>query len=450
MATATQPEQTTQTALAPVNARLIRSHGDLTALLQHWQQHQVHALCPTVDFGALPAQYVLVPALVKIDPDPKMGDVYYREDFCGPDEVALTATALQKIANCAGISLFTQRTDPRTALNYWEFRATATWTSFDGTKQHRTATKEWDLRDGAEQIKGFKPRQIAESRKHGSRNAETRAINAVIRQLGVKQKYSRKELERPFGLVRVVFQPDMKDPVQRAVVAQNALGSGSTMYPTALPPAADVINGEIVREEPASTSTTAAADDFDPVPAAEAKPQPQTRYTVTAVQKQERPGQGPLFYVLTEQTGATRLHTEDEALAREALRAKKAGLPIELTSQVEQDATHHFEATWILELRVIEPATAGSQPSSGACTVVKVDEKSGTNSRGPWTLYTITFSTGEQGTTFSRTDGEAAKAARDAKTPVTPRLEDDPKYPNQQNVTQLIVGEQKSFLESEL
>lgn len=446
--------QTPDTALVPAGVRhVITSQRDFAALLQQWQAEAVHALCPTIDFGALPEQFALVPAKVKIDPDPTMGDVYFRSDFCKPGEVALTAIGLQKIANCAGISLITRRTDPRTLLQYWEFQAVASWTGLDGAKQIRTATKEWDLRDGAEQIKGFTPKQISEARKHGARNAETRAINAVIRQLGVKQKYTVQELQKPFGVVRVVFQPDMKDPVQRAVVAHHAMGGTATMYPTAALAAApgDVIEGQLADTPSSHESRPAPAPsdvEFDVAPGATAtpvQPAPPTRYTITAVQKRDRAGQSPVFYVLTEETKDQRLHTEDEQLARTALRAKGAGAIVSL----ELETRGLSKEAWILELTVADAETAAAAKPIERY-VVTVDEKKGTNARGEWILFTLTFSTGEQGTTFSKSIGEAAKKARDTRAAVTPRFENNPQYPDTPTVSELLLGTQASFLESEL
>ena len=475
--------ETPETGLVRAGARsLITTQQALEQQLQVWQSQHVHALCPVIDFGALPEQYALVPAKVQIDPNPQMGEVYFNSQFCKPGEVALSAIGLQKLAHCAGISLYTKRTDPRNIPNYWEYQAVARWTGLDGAPIERSATKEWDLRDGSDQLKGFTPKQISEARKHGGRNAETRAINAAIRQLGIKQKYTTEELKKPFGLVRVVYQPDMRDPVQRAIVAQSALGASAAFAHPAALPAGNVIEGELAHDdrEPARpdtatnasshTQTSGAAarattpePDFDPVPDVTRKPASETpkRYAITSVQKV---GDGGHYYVLTAETGTQRLHTEDAQLARDLFALKGKGPIVELQLQVEADAETKEEATWIVGWRNVAAAAAAVPPidtaaaapalPEGACFVEKIDQKSGTNQRTgkAWKLFTVTFSTGEQGKTFSETIAKEAEAARAGRLPVTVTLHDNPQYPDSQDLVALAIVDtrQRSFLESEL
>lgn len=452
MGASTMEQTTNETALVRPGARLlIKSQELYTQVLQQWQQEQVHALCPVVDFGALPEQFALVPAKVKLSPDPRDGDVY-KGHFCKDGEVAPTAMGLQKIARCAGISLQQVRTDPRTIPNYWEVKAIGTWTGLDGTKESREATKEWDLRDGSENLKGFTPKQISEALKHGLRNAETRAISAVIRQLGIKQKFTVAELAKPFGLVRVVFQPDMKDPVQRAIVTQQAIGGAMAFaHPgAALPPAPpSVIDAQVVDEprsrasapEPAFESVAA-----DAPPPEEPAGAPQ-RYAVTKVQKVDG---AERYFVFTEQTKDQRLITDDGQLARTAVSAKGQG-PI-----VELDLERRGEESWILELKLVpktEAASASDQvPPVGTCFVEKIDEKTGERNGRTWRRRTITFSTGEFGVTFSDTIAKDAEEARTKRLPVKIQLEDNPSYPDQQDLKALTLVDtrQSSFLESEL
>src|SRR5439155_10873 len=85
--------------------------------------------------------------------------------------------------------------------------------------------KEWDLRDGSPQLKGWKPAQIEEARKHGLRNCEARAINAAIREAGcgIRQKYKVEDLAKPFVVMRVAFRANMDDPDQKRMVLERAL-----------------------------------------------------------------------------------------------------------------------------------------------------------------------------------------------------------------------------------
>lgn len=456
---------TPQTGLVRAGSRaLIASQAQYEVQLQTWQREQVHALCPMVDFGALPEQFVLVPAKVKINPIPDAGEVYFRSDFCKSGEVALSAMGLQKIAQCAGISLDTTRTDPRTIALYWEFKATASWIGVDGARQSRTATLEWDLRDGSERIKSFTPKQVAEARKHGARNAETRAISAVIRQLGVRQKYTVAELEKPFGLVRVVYQPNMSDPVQRAIVTQQALGGAATFYPGAgLLQAADIIDGHLADAPPVApvtgpltAPTPPEPPDFDEISTSMQEAPPPERYRIVKAEMQKRDGLEPLYFLTTD-AGVT-FRTEHGALARLGAEAKKADAWV--TIEDERKGEHR----WIVEIRRVDatPDVATSTAAApvlpaGTCFVEAVEEKSGVKkvdgkADRPWKRYTITLSSGEFGTTFSASLGSVAMEARDKRLPVKATLEDNPAYPEQQTLTALVIIDpnQPSLLVSEL
>src|SRR6185369_13154252 len=97
-------------------------------------------------------------------------------------------------------------------------------------------------------MKGWTSNQIDEGRKHGLRNCEARAINAAIRECGcgIKQKYTRAELAKPFVVVRVAFQPDFSDPDIKRMVTQQAMSGVSALYPAAARelPARDVGDNE--------------------------------------------------------------------------------------------------------------------------------------------------------------------------------------------------------------
>jgi hypothetical protein len=91
-------------------------------------------------------------------------------------------------------------------------------------------------------------------RKNGLRACESRAINAAIRECGcgIKQKYTRAELEKPFLVVRVAFQPDMRDPaIKEMVTARRSAASRDVSAAARELPAHDVVDGEVRGREPA-------------------------------------------------------------------------------------------------------------------------------------------------------------------------------------------------------
>jgi len=225
-----------------------------------------NVLTPFTAISGLAAQHGIIVSQVKINTDTSKtgpGEVYDGLPFLSRDEVALAKIGLRKLAECGAISTRTERTDPRTIAHYWEFRAIASYRGIDGAIVTREATAEWDLRDGSARLKGWTPNQITEGRKNGLRNAETRAINAAIRECGcgIKQKYTKTELEKPFLVLRVAFQPDMTDPEQRRMVAEHGLRSTSTLYGGGgrLLPANDAVDGEVL-DEPRTVGSGKAAD----------------------------------------------------------------------------------------------------------------------------------------------------------------------------------------------
>lgn len=64
-------------------------------------------------------------------------------------------------------------------------------------------------------------RDMLQKRKHKSKLAETGAMTRVVRALlNLKSTYTAKELEKPFIVVRTVFQPDYSDPDTKKALAE--------------------------------------------------------------------------------------------------------------------------------------------------------------------------------------------------------------------------------------
>lgn len=228
---------TTETALEKPAERtpaVITTPEQYRGALLRWQEQHYNVLTPFSNISGLAASHGIITSLVQINPDKAVGDVYADLPYL-KGNVALAKVGLRKLAECAGISTRTERTDDRRIPNYWEFKAVASYRGIDGAIVTREATKEWDLRDGSPQMKGWTSSQIEEGRKHGLRNCEARAINAAIREsgCGIKQAYTREELKKPFAICRVMFTPDMSDPDIKRMVTMSALGGTTAMYPPA-------------------------------------------------------------------------------------------------------------------------------------------------------------------------------------------------------------------------
>lgn len=317
-------------------------------------------LSPFTQITGMAAQHGIIASVVKINPDPAKGgpgEVYDGLPFLNKGEVAIAKLGLRKIAEGAGISITTVRTDPRTIRDYWEFKAVATYRGIDGTVVTREATAEWDLRDGSPRLKGWTANQVSEGRKNGLRNAETRAINAAIREFGIKQKYTQAELAKPFLVLRVAFQPDLSDPEQRRIVAENAMRGTSTLYggsaltAHANSNAGDVVDADVV-DEPRHVGSSSAE-------AAAAKPGPDQPPVAGAVriedvhekkgvnEKTKRPW---LRFDVVDSNGEI-CSTFDKSLAEAATKARDEKAWVELS--IEQNGQYR---------NLIEIVPAGSEP----------------------------------------------------------------------------------------
>jgi hypothetical protein len=227
------PEQGLEKAPART-PEVITSSEEFKSSMALWASRQYHILTPFTSISGLAPQHGIMTSLVKLDPNKEAGEVYDGLPFLKKDEVAIAKIGLRKLAECAGISYRTEII--KTGVRFhWIVKCIASYRGVDGSVIQRDATKEWDLTDGSPQLKGWTENQVSEGRKHGLRNCEARAINAAIRECGcgIKQKYLRADLAKPFVICRVSFRADMNDPDQKRMVLERALGSTAQLYPSA-------------------------------------------------------------------------------------------------------------------------------------------------------------------------------------------------------------------------
>lgn len=356
----TKPMSTTdQTSLEKAADRtppIITTADEYRSAVLRWQSQHYNVLTPFTNISGLAQQHGLIASVVQISTDRAAGEIYDNSGglpFLKDDEVALAKPGLRKIAECSGISTSTVRTDPRTMAYYWEMKAIATYRGVDGAIVTREATMEWDLRDGSDRLKGFKPNQITEARKNGLRNCETRAINAVIRECGcgLKQKYTRAELAKPFVVVRVMFMPDMTDPETRRMVTERALGGTNALYPPAareLPATGEIIEGETTTARAASSPAAASTSPADPN-------KPPTPDAVRIVKVETKSGKTNnkdwTRYTIVDSTGSEH-STFDKSIADFADKARAAKQWVEIAE--ESDGQYK---------NLIEIVAAGEQPS---------------------------------------------------------------------------------------
>lgn len=182
--------------------------------------------------------------------------------------LAILKEGLDTIAGAAGVKWIAEqcrRTDSGRDARYYTYRMYGEYLGLDGNVQSILAHKEIDLRPGSDMVEAMvemctakawreanqakeqiteaeakrRGREAAENqlrgmRTHGLRMAETKASNAAIRRLGVKQKYEAHDLDKPFVVARLTWTGQSEDPAIRRMFAagtmQRFLGATAAAY----------------------------------------------------------------------------------------------------------------------------------------------------------------------------------------------------------------------------
>jgi hypothetical protein len=336
--------------------------------LAKWEG-KYNVLTPFTNVSGIAPSFGIIASVVKINTDVAAGGEVYGgllflkgQKGTQSEELALAKIGLRKLAECGGISTNAVRTDPRTIPYYWEFHATASYRGLDGTMITRSATFEWDLRDGSDRLKGWQPNQVTEGRKNGLRNCEARAINAAIRECGcgIRQKYTRAELDKPFLVVRVAFQPDMQDPAIKEMVTRQALGGTSLLYPS---PARELpaVDAEVIDNEPRQVGSGSTAPAAAPTPPAApvAPTLPDGAVLIVKVEKTEhkrRDGGKFSKWTAIDSNGVAHV-TTDRKVGEALERCAEKKTPVELTSEENE-----YQENKITELLPVGEPRQGSLP----------------------------------------------------------------------------------------
>lgn len=224
------------------------------------------------------------------------GDAYKRDD-----KYAISFQGLNRMAVCAGVQWHpyeTRRTDNGTDKLYVAFRAVGGVKKADGSMVWHAANYDLDLeiikeeledqyRAKANKYKKDQPKQKQDEyveycvtrdwrqkRRHRHALAESGAKARVLRQLlNVKSLYTKAEIEKPFVVVRYIFQPPTDDPNVRRQLIEQSMASMRSVYGTsALPhyPTQD----DYIDIPPPAEATEAPQEDPEPPQEPEADPKP--------------------------------------------------------------------------------------------------------------------------------------------------------------------------------
>jgi hypothetical protein len=301
-----------------------------------WRAEGFNVLTPAISLSSIPAHHKIGVNRVLINPDPAAKEVYQDNLFARGNDVALTKVGLEKVAQCAGISLDEiKRLDSGHVPHFYEYRVYGHWFTFDGARVDRTASKVYDLTDGSLQTKGFSAARLDMARVHAQAGAESRAINRLYRQYGLRQTYTKDELLRPFIVLKLMFDPDLSNPLIAAIWMQIKMGADKLMFPNMPPIEIGNINplqlplSARPAGEPQDVDAPApgvvvhgAGELFEGDPAATGRPAPPLPEKALLVVSVTHDGAGG-FNVAVE-NGKT-LHTTERPIAQGCLDAQKAG-----------------------------------------------------------------------------------------------------------------------------
>ena len=366
-------ERKVMTDVVALAGKQITSAADYAQRLRELE-NQAFLLAPmsaTSSFGhGIIGNLVVVVIDPSVDPQSGRGaDVYHQAaihktrkvgDEWVPLEVSLNKNGLLKMLAGRGVNVYpTQRTDDGTRQYYWSCMAQGDVLEFDGMMRRLpSGSVEIDFRDGSAQIGGWTPEEwdrrakaaegktdkwgkpakpeaiggwtadrVMQARKFGLRLAETKALNALARNLGIRQTYTIDELKaKPFVIVRPSFVPDVSDPEVRRMLTATALGARNLMYGNAPQQVALSHAPESQHGDPTGVIESTVVDqrtDAPPPDAVEAsfdEPAPAgPTYTPTKVLQ----GDGGWYFISTAE-GPT-LATNDRAVGKALNEARKAG-----------------------------------------------------------------------------------------------------------------------------
>lgn len=215
---------------------------------------------PTNDFNRLlPTQTLMLPTdllrpvvqVVKLNPDPKAGDVYTSRDTPA-GHAAPTRVGLRKLATAAGISIVDEhRVDDGRDPDVIEVTCVAEMLMPTGQRIRATGTKRIDLNAQKWESDNHRLKFRSFFQEHVASRAQNRAIRSL---LSLRGSYPQEVYNKPFAVVS--FAPNMAHPEVRSRMLDVMAGASVQLYGGAAP----------VAQIPATIDVSPAADD-DPAPA---------------------------------------------------------------------------------------------------------------------------------------------------------------------------------------
>lgn len=230
-------------------------------------------LMPSDSLNNVPAMHRVTIERIKLSPDPQDKDVYVQQgkDDDTPEKkrYALTKDGVLKLSSCAGVQWdydHSGRLDRHETPDYISWRMVGAVQRLDGSwlplqgaydldfdviaeqileQKRNTAARFWTNakwfkelgKDGQQAYIAKKSREdLLLVKRHKVARCETGAMLRAIRGLlNIKGTYSHAELQKPFVIARLVFQPDYADPIIKAQAVALAFKAMQGVYGISAP-----------------------------------------------------------------------------------------------------------------------------------------------------------------------------------------------------------------------
>lgn len=207
---------------------------DPAKLLQKYRDEGYNILTPSITLDGLSERHKATVETISLSPDPDIGDVYKHQEgrFIiskqGLDKLAVLADIIWDKDEC-------KRIDDKSNRDYIAYKAFGAIKKADGKyvpavgykdmdflvereelefkylNKARKANKSGEAAD--EYVKYCVTRDMIHKRKYGGEMCESGARNRVTRALlGVLKGYTQKQLQKPFVVIKITYQPDYDDP----------------------------------------------------------------------------------------------------------------------------------------------------------------------------------------------------------------------------------------------
>ena len=328
----------------------------LSDAIAKWRAADCHILTPITDVSALPPDIELAAQAVVFDTGPASGDTYHaRHIHKSPNECSLTKTALDKICSASGINWTeSYRSDDRSIPWYWEWSVRGQMVDVTGQVRTLVGSASCDMRDESPLGLSFlnpagdkRPNAtgMANARAKGMEQAESKAKNRAVRSLGLKQKYTKAELDKPFICLRPVLVP--KDPevrrqvtmaAARALYGNEVAGHLAAGKPAAVEPRpepeevieVDTATGEIIEDAIPMDEEAPAADEPEWI-------------EIESVRRQKTDSKAPGAYKVTSPQHEGPLWTDDLAVATALHKAATAKTRVIIETETKGEDVYIVE-----------------------------------------------------------------------------------------------------------